>query len=223
MRFLKNSRIDNAWRSFSLVFDFRRSARAVFSFSAIQQRRWRRWRVRIRVRQTMSTTTTTTFPTPAAVSNPNFGPWQRLPAHVYTRGNPTSAVSLAETFSGKLHPDQYVRAYVLVTLPRRPKRLWLMGFPRRRGTSPPLHVSRPRVPSTHSTTLSLFISLSFPLSLSLSLSDPIHIPSSLFRSARLLLTFAYSSFFCLFLSRISSSYFSSIPFTHRSLENATRL
>lgn len=30
-----------------------------------------------------------------------------------TRGNPTSAVSLAETFSGKLHPDQYVRAWLV--------------------------------------------------------------------------------------------------------------
>jgi len=38
-----------------------------------------------------------------AVSNPDFGP-SSLPAHVCTRGNPTSAVSLAETFSGKLHP-----------------------------------------------------------------------------------------------------------------------
>jgi len=36
-------------------------------------------------------------------SNPNFGP-SHLPAHVCTRGNPTSAVSLVETFSGKLHP-----------------------------------------------------------------------------------------------------------------------
>lgn len=41
--------------------------------------------------------------TAADASNSDFGP-SSLPAHVCTRGNPTSAVSLAETFSGKPHP-----------------------------------------------------------------------------------------------------------------------
>lgn len=78
----------------------------------------------------------------AIQSDPNFGPLTRPTVYLRmcTRGNPTSAISLAETFSGKLHPDQYVRAWLVyalaVTLPSA-KRFRLMGFPPRDFTSLP--------------------------------------------------------------------------------------
>lgn len=67
-------------------------------------------------------------------------PHYTLPARArgpVTRGNPTSAaVSLAETFSGKLHPDRYAR--------RRPKRFDLWDF--RRGTAAALRRPSPITP-----------------------------------------------------------------------------
>lgn len=85
-----------------------------------------------------------------------------------TRGNPTSAaVSLAETFSGKLHPDRYAR--------RRPKRFDLWDF--RRGTaaalrrpspvSPPLVSSPDRSYPLHFRSFSFSLRAFLPFSLSL--------------------------------------------------------
>lgn len=101
-------------------------------------------------------------------------PHYTLPARArgpVTRGNPTSAaVSLAETFSGKLHPDRYAR--------RRPKRFDLWDF--RRGTAAALRrpspISHPHTPDRscplHFHSFSFSLHAFFPFSLFLSLLPP---------------------------------------------------